>query len=71
VEVEHYAHLLCLSSLGRPSEHRARKTLQTLERRLLGASPLRDDSDTGYFTNITLGGVVVEVEIDTGRQVHD
>jgi hypothetical protein len=38
-----------------------------LSRRVFGLSPLNDETDTGYFTNITIGGEIVEVQIDTGR----
>lgn len=39
------------------------------KRRGTGQASFRDDHDLSYFTNITLGGVQVEVNVDTGRYV--
>jgi hypothetical protein len=50
--------------VGRP------KTTSSIGRRAFGASALNDESDTSYYTNITLGGIQVEVQIDTGRSVR-
>jgi hypothetical protein len=50
--------------IGRP---KTPKTPQNNGRREMGPSPLRDGRDIIYYTNVTLGGIQVEVQIDTGR----
>jgi hypothetical protein len=51
---------------GRPSPGAAGRLSAKFDRRVVG-SGLSDRNDLSYYTNVTIGGVVVEANIDTGR----